>query len=102
MPCILKPATANLESKFIKCLIGELRMKFGLDLEPNPRTDRAIGPQEKPKRKGDLLLVGSSNASKMAAMLTSRGKSTGLLFSPGWTITRQSVDHMAGAISTEK
>jgi hypothetical protein len=99
MPCILKPATAHLETRLVKCLIGELRTKFGLDLEPNPRSDRAIGPQEKAKRKGDLLLVGSSNASKMAEMLSSRGKPTGLLFSPGWTITRQNVDHMAANIN---
>jgi hypothetical protein len=99
MPCVLKPATTLLETRFIKCLTGELRTKFGLDLEPNPRSDRTIGPQEKAKRKGDLLLVGSSNASKMAEMLSSRGKPTGLLFSPGWTITRQNVDTMAANIS---
>jgi hypothetical protein len=99
MPYVLKPATTVLESRFIKCLTGELRTKFGLDLEPNPRSDRTVGPQEKAKCKGDLLLVGSSNASKMAEMLSSRGKPTGLLFSPGWTITRQNVDTMAANIS---
>jgi hypothetical protein len=80
------------------CILDELRVKFGLNLEFKPIHDRAVGPKIKPKRKGDILLVGSSNASKMSAMLTERGKSTGLLFSPGWTI-RANVDTMAANIS---
>jgi hypothetical protein len=32
---------------------------------------------------------------KMSAKLTKKGKSTSLLFSPGWTVTRSNVDMMA-------
>jgi hypothetical protein len=51
------------------------------------------------KRKGNLLLVGSSNASKMSSLLTEKGKSTGLLFSPGWAINRRDVDKMVARIN---
>jgi hypothetical protein len=40
--------------------------------------DRSLGPQIKPKRKADYLLVGSSNASKMLSKLKEKGKSTSL------------------------
>jgi hypothetical protein len=83
----------------IACIVDELRVKFGLNLELKPSHDRTVGPKIKPKRKGDLLLVGSSNASKMSALLSERGKSTGLLYSPGWTINRTSVEQMAANIS---
>jgi hypothetical protein len=99
MPCIIKPATPSQETQMIACIVDELRVKFGLNLELNPSHDRSVGPKIKPKRKGDLLLVGSSNASKMSALLSERGKPTGLLFSPGWTITRTSAEQMAANIS---
>jgi hypothetical protein len=99
LPCFLKPATQPQETRFVAKLIAELREKFGLNLDPQPSHDRKLGPQPKPRRKGDLLLVGSSNASKMSALLTEKGKSTGLLFSPGWTISRREVDEMAAMIN---
>jgi hypothetical protein len=34
----------------------------------------------------DVLVVGSSNASKMATSLRAKGKTVDILFSPGWTI----------------
>jgi hypothetical protein len=92
MPCIIKPATPGQETQMIACIVDELRVL-------KPSHDRAVGPKIKPKRKGDLLLVGSSNASKMSALLSERGKSTGLLFSPGWTISRARVEQMVANIS---
>jgi hypothetical protein len=82
----------------VACLLDELRTKFGINLELKPIQDRNVGEKVKPKRKGDILLVGSSNASKMSTMLSERGKPTGLLFSPGWTINRTSVETMAANI----
>jgi hypothetical protein len=35
----------------------------------------------------------------MSDMLTEKGKSTGLLYSPGWTISRINVEQMAANIS---
>jgi hypothetical protein len=98
MPCIIKPATPSQESQMVVCLLDELRTKFGINLELKPIQDRNVGEKVKPKRKGDILLVGSSNASKMSTMLSERGKPTGLLFSPGWTINRTSVETMAANI----
>jgi hypothetical protein len=67
LPCFLKSATQPQETRFVARLIAELRDKFGLNLDPLPSHDQKLGPQAKPRRKGDLLLVGSSNASKMSS-----------------------------------
>jgi hypothetical protein len=99
MPRSQKPLTQSQEVRMVANIISEVRAKCGLNLDPAPSHDRGLGPQSKPTRKGDLLLVGSSNASKMSAMLTEKGKSMALLFSPGWTISRFNVEQMAANIN---
>jgi hypothetical protein len=99
MPNSLKAPTASQEMRMVQAIISELREKHGMNLDQAPRMDRALDPQVKPKRKADYLLVGSDNASMLSSALTHLGKSTSLLHSPGWTVTRHQVEVMAGLIA---
>jgi hypothetical protein len=80
MPCAVNPLTPNMETEYVRGLIGEMREKSALDLDPAPKLDRSLGPQMKTKRKIDILIVGSSNAQRMAAALRTKGKTSDVLF----------------------
>jgi hypothetical protein len=63
-----------------------------------PKLDRSLGPQLKTRRKVDVLLVGSSNAQRLAAALRTQGKHCDVLFSSGWTISRPNAENLADKI----
>jgi hypothetical protein len=69
IPISVKPLTAAMESDYVTGIIAEMKEKWALDLDPSPKHDRALGPQTKPKRKVDILVVGSSNAQRLGAAL---------------------------------
>jgi hypothetical protein len=85
-----------MEKKYATGITEELRGKFGLDLDKEPLVDRSIGPQCRPKRKVDILLVGSnSTASKLATSMRARGKTVDVLASSWLTVTRTSMEQLA-------
>jgi hypothetical protein len=95
MPCALKPLTPNLETEFVRGLVAEMREKWALDLDPAPKLDRSLGPQQKAKRKVDVLIVGSSNAQRLAAAFRQKNKHCDVLTSPGWIVSRITVERLA-------
>jgi hypothetical protein len=96
MPDKVKALTANMECEYVK---GMARARMGIDLEANPIVERTMGTQMRPKRKVDVLLVGSSYASNLATALRARGKTVvDVMESPLWTISRSSVQEMAGQV----
>jgi hypothetical protein len=95
MPCAIKTLTPNMETEFVRGLIAEMREKWALDLDPAPKLDRSLGPQQKAKRKVDVLIVGSSNAQWLVAALRQKGKHCDVLFSASWTVSRQNADNLA-------
>jgi hypothetical protein len=99
LPCTVKPLTASMERKFATCLIDELRGKFALDLDRNPSLDKTLGQQVRPKRKVDVLIVGSGNMpASLATVLRSRAKTVDVMASSWWTISRASVERSAAQI----
>jgi hypothetical protein len=87
VPENIKPATQTVEIEVVKVLIEELRTKLALDLDPSPTFERGLGLQTSTKKSVDFLVIGSSNASKLAKALEDRGFSTCLIYKPNWRIT---------------
>ena len=53
-------------------LIGEIKAKLAIDLDELPITSRKLEVSA-PKGPGNLLVVGSSNAKRLAAVLAAKG-----------------------------
>jgi hypothetical protein len=93
---MVKPLTVSMEKKYAAGLVKELREKFALDLDQEPIVDRSLGPQTRPKRKVDILIVRSnSTASMLATSLRSRGKTVDVLASTWFTVSRSSIELLA-------
>jgi hypothetical protein len=73
IPEKIKPATQLQEEKIVRMLIDKIRSKLALDLDPSPTFERGLGLQTRTKQAVDFMIVGSSNASKLARALEERG-----------------------------
>jgi hypothetical protein len=100
MPCTISALTHSMEAKYVNALVGEIRAKMALDLDPQPIVDRALGEQTRPRRKVDVLVVGAANAPLLAAALRTKGKTCDVLTSKTWSISRASAEHVAGQVQT--
>jgi hypothetical protein len=69
----IKPASQATKIKIVTGLIQELRTRLALDLDPSPTYERGLGLQSKIKQSVDYLIVGSSNASKLAEAVADWG-----------------------------
>jgi hypothetical protein len=99
LPCIVKPLPISMEKKYAAGITAELRGKLGLDLDKEPLVDRSMGTQNRPKRKVDTLLVGcNSTASKLASALRAKGKTVDVLASSWLTVSRTSMEQLAGQV----
>jgi hypothetical protein len=98
MPDKVKALTLNMENEYAKGVVAEIRARMGIDLEDDPIVERTMGSQIRPKRKVDVLLVGSTYASTLAPALRARGKTVDVMESPFWTISRSSVQDLAGQV----
>jgi hypothetical protein len=87
-----------MENKYVTGLVEEIREKMALDLDPQPIVDRSLGEQARPKRKVDILVVGSANAPRLATALRTKGKTCDVLTSKTWTISRAAAEHVAGQV----
>jgi hypothetical protein len=94
IPAKVKPAPQKMENALVIEMIKELRSKLALDLDPSPAFERGLGLQSSPKKAVDFMVVGSSNASKLAKALEDRGFSVCLVFRANWRITRSNVEHL--------
>jgi hypothetical protein len=95
IPTVARAMTASQEKKWVSTLIEELREKLALDLDPSPTLERGMGLQSKAKRKGDFLVVGSSNAARLARALTQAGYIVAKMLSSNWRITKESCELLA-------
>jgi hypothetical protein len=102
VPDTIKPASQTVEIEVVKTMIAELRTKLALDLDPSPAYERGLGLQTSTKKAVDFLVVGSSNASKLAKALEDRGFAVCIIYKPNWRITQEAVEQLvsetAGAI----
>jgi hypothetical protein len=101
LPCSVKALTPAAEKEYLDSLIGELRARQALELDPEPTLDRVIYSSTKVKRHIDIMVVGSSNAAKLVDALIAKGKSVMLVMEPHWVINRQSVELLATRMHRE-
>jgi hypothetical protein len=94
LPERIRRADCNTEKNIILSIISELRVKMALDLDSNPAFERGLVLQVKAKMTVDYLVVGSSNAARLARALDGMGYSTCLVSKPGWRIDRGSVEQL--------
>jgi hypothetical protein len=86
LPASIKPVMVAVETNIITCLLQELRTRLALDLDLNPTFERGLGLQSKIKQSVDYLVVGSSNASKLADAIADRGYSVHKIYVPTPTV----------------
>ena len=89
------------EERVVLSLIEDLQVGLALDLDEAPCMNRSPGPPES-TGKDVFLVVGSSNARRLAAAMEKKGWQTGYLLSDSWRATKKSVSDMATHILEEK
>jgi hypothetical protein len=89
-PAKVKVAGHSIEKIIISCMIGELRDKQALDLDPSPSFERGLVLQARAKTTVDYLVIGSSHATHLSKLLTEQGYSTRLVSIPNWRIYKGS------------
>ena len=88
------------ESRIIQSLISDLKSKLALDIDEEPCTSRKH--VSAPAGGGDsFLVVGSSNASRLAEALVDKGISTGSVICKSWRANKQSVADLATNVKNE-
>ena len=94
------PTTKEQEMTVMAALIGEIKAKLAIDLDELPITSRKLEVSA-PKGPGNLLVVGSSNAKRLAAALAAKGIPVGSVLCNSWRATKQSVTVMADHVRQE-
>jgi hypothetical protein len=75
-------------------MIGELREKQALDMDPSPSFERGLVLQVRAKTTADYLVIGSSHATHLSKLLTEQGYSTRLVSIPNWRIYKGSASQL--------
>ena len=78
----------------MEALIHDLKSKLAIDLDESPATLRKMGSAAAVGG-ANYLVVGSSNARRLAAALNAKGVPAGSVICNGWRATKQSVIDMA-------
>jgi hypothetical protein len=99
MPCTVRPLTISTEKRIISLIIGEIRSKLALDLDPTPCFERVVGTQSGPKKKTEYIVVGSSNARRTAKILERGGTTTHLIFMPNCRVGKDSCEILAAQLA---
>jgi hypothetical protein len=94
LPERIRRADCNTEKNIVLSIIAELRVKMALDLDSNPAFERGLVLQVRARMTVDYLIVGGSNASRLARAIDGLGYSTCLVSKPGWRIERGSVEQL--------
>jgi len=95
LPVSLPPMTVEEECSIITALLSDLCQKFKLELDLNPTLSRELtlpsAAAVNRDRSDRILVIGGSNADRLANALASLGMDPELLTSGGWHVTTDSV-----------
>jgi hypothetical protein len=100
LPAAVRPMTGSTERSYITTMIGEIREKLALDLEPHPSLEKTMGSQSRPKRKVSFMVVGGSNAHRLTRALDEAGHSVCQVITTDWRISNDSCITMAATLNT--
>ena len=101
LPNMTAPPSEEQEEKVILSLIKELKLNLALDLDENPCMNRNPGPMVDNNGKDFYLIVGSSNAWKLAETMQKQGMQVGFVICNNWRATKKSAEDMARNIKEE-
>jgi hypothetical protein len=82
----INPLGYSKEKDLVTAIIAELREKLALDLDSSPSFERGLVLQVKVQTTVDYLVIGGSNAMRLARALDGLGCSTCSVTKPGWWI----------------
>lgn len=91
LPSTLPPLGKTLERSAILSLLEEVNLKLALCLDLDPNLDRSVKANTCELDRADFLIVGSSNASKLAAQLDKTGHAIKLAYLPSWRATKTGI-----------
>jgi hypothetical protein len=79
------------------CMIDEMRDRLALDLDPEPLFNRwpDVSVVQRSSSSRMAMVVGSSHASKLAAVMRRAGHHTEVVFETNWRATRETVFELA-------
>ena len=102
-PVHLLATDEGMERVIIKTLIKELNEKFNVGLDSNFLTSRSVLPDshEDQLLPGEIIVIGSSHASRIATALSSQGEQVKCLASPFWRLKEEDVKTTVEALEKE-
>jgi hypothetical protein len=100
IPAVIKQLGYSREKELVSTMIAELRESMALDLDSNPSFERGLVLQVKVKTNVDYLIIGGSNAARLARALDGLGFSTCSVTKPGWKISSGSPELLAKMTKT--
>jgi hypothetical protein len=101
-PAKLRPPSTSEEKTLYHTIIGELRERHALDLEPEPVIERwPVAVYSREEKKKTFLIVGSSHASRTAEALKRAGFGAELIFKPNWRALKNAIRDLAKELADE-
>lgn len=91
LPASLPPLGKTLERSLVLSLLEEANLKLALSLDLDPNMDRTIRTNSCELDRAEFLIIGSSNASKLAAQLDKKGHAIKLAYMPSWRATKTGI-----------
>ena len=101
LPNMTAPPSEEQEERVVLALIKELKLNLALDLDEKPCMDRTPGPMADNNGEEIYLLVGSSNARRIAEVMQKQGRQVGVVISNNWRATKKTVEDMTQSIKEE-
>jgi hypothetical protein len=72
---------------------------LALDLDPSPSLERGLGLQDKPIHKVEFMVVGNSNAGRLAKAINESGFSVSKQLFRNWRVSRTSCESLAAMLA---
>ena len=107
MPKGVAAMTTSMEEKLVDVMFLELKEKFGIHLS-EANVDRALRERRQPPgpRKKSLVIVGASNAERLATELADNGHTIFQVKTTSWVVTAETVEvlesHVSRAVNKNK
>jgi hypothetical protein len=99
IPTMLRPLSPQYEKKWYCALVEDLKIKLALDLDSSPSLERGLGLQDKPIHKVEFMVVGNSNAGRLAKAINESGFSVSKLLFRNWRVSRTSCESLAAMLA---
>ena len=101
LPIEVRPASAATEKKVVTALLEEICDKLAINLDIYPSLGRESAATVGSASSSSFLVVGSSNAERLAEAMAGRGATVTSVLSPNWRILKGSVERLRGLLEAE-